>query len=110
MSKGTQFAWVLVALLAVSPAIGNEESSALRPDDGGRAAPNWIERGFVRLERAIARLEAKIAGRRGGSGMAGCEEMMSGGMIGDAMMGGMGGGMMGGARPNEQWSPPRSGR
>ncbi|MGH8707006.1 MAG: hypothetical protein ACREVD_02970 [Burkholderiales bacterium] len=55
-----------------------------------------IERGLARLERAMARLEARLTGR-GGSMMDGCADMMAGG---DMMSGGD---MMGGSRPNERW-------
>lgn len=113
MRKGQRYAWVLAALLAASPAIGHDEDrSGARADGIDKPAPGWIERGFARVERAIARLEARLSGR-GGSMMDGCEDMMGGGMMGGGgmMSGGMmGGGMMGGSRPNEQWRAPGGGR
>jgi hypothetical protein len=107
MRNGRRYAWVLAALLAASPAIGHDEDrTAARADRIDKTAPSWLERGFARLERAIARLEARFSGR--GGSMGGCEDMMAGGMTGGGMMDGgmMGGGMMGGPRPNERWRGP----
>lgn len=97
MSRAKVVAWSIVAMLAASPAVGEEkekERSSGNAAASERTAPGWIERGFARLERAIERLEAKLAGRGGGGMMGGCEDMMAGGMEG---------GMMGGSRPNERW-------
>ncbi|MEW6688029.1 MAG: hypothetical protein AB1452_02950 [Pseudomonadota bacterium] len=105
MSKSKAVTLMFALALAAGGALGEDTergaSAATTPE---RAAAGWIERGFARLERAIARLEAKLSGRGGG----GCEDMMGGGMMDGGMMGGgmMGGGMMGGARPNERWRQP----
>ena len=99
MTRGTVFALALAAMLAASAALGEEKdrgSSGASASE--RAAPGWIERGFARLERAIERLESKLAGRQRGGMMDGCEDMMAGG--------GMMGGGMGGSRPNERWREP----
>ena len=108
MKTAKRYAWLLAALLAAGPAIGNdEERSGARADAMEKSAPGLIERSVARLERAIARLEARLSGR-GGSAMGGCEDMMGGGGMMEGMMGG--GGMMGGSRPNEQWRSPGAGR
>lgn len=69
-------------------------------------APGLLERGLARIEKAVMRLEAKLAGRKSEGHMDGCHEMMEGGMMGGGKMGGgmMGGGARGG--PNEQWRDP----
>lgn len=99
MSRTKVFAWAIVALLAAGTTIGAEKEREAAASE--RTAPGWIERGFARLERAIERLEAKLAGRDRGATMSGCEDMMAGGGMMDGGM--MGGGMMGGSRPNERW-------
>lgn len=94
---------LIAALSAAGAAIAHDESRRSgEPAAGARGGGGLIERGFARLERAIARIEARLSGS-GGSMMSGCEEVMGrGGM--------MGGGMMGGARPNQQWSRPDEAR
>ncbi|MEW5864041.1 MAG: hypothetical protein AB1773_10680 [Pseudomonadota bacterium] len=107
MSRSVGTAALIAALIAAAAAMAQDEPwRAGEAAVGERADGGWIERGFARLERAIARLEARLSG--GGSMTAGCEQMMGEGGMGGAMMGGamMGGGMMGGARPNQQWSRP----
>jgi hypothetical protein len=47
-------------------------------------------------------------GREGGGKMENCREMMKDRGMMSGMMGG--GGMMGGARPNEQWRKPEAGK
>jgi hypothetical protein len=95
MSRSIGTAALIAALIAAGAAMAHDEPRRAGEPAGERAG-GWIERGFARLERAIARLEARLSG--GGSMTAGCEQMMG--------EGGMGGGMMGGARPNQQWSRP----
>jgi hypothetical protein len=77
-----------------------------------------LEQRVQRLERAIARIDARLAARERGGAMGGGMmgggmmggDMMGGGMMGGGMMGGdmMGGGMMGGGRSNERWRSPES--
>lgn len=55
MSKGKVIAWVIAAMLASSAAIGEEkERNRANAAASERSAPGWIERGFARLERAVA--------------------------------------------------------
>jgi hypothetical protein len=89
MSRTRVFTWAIVAMLAAGTTIGAEKEREAAVSE--RTAPGWIERGFARLERAIERLEARLAGRDRGAMTGGCEDMMAGG------------GMMGGPRPNERW-------
>ena len=100
MRKRTWMALTFGALLVTRVALAHDEAREARGDRPGRAAPGVIERGLERLERAVARLEARLAGR--GGSMDGCADMMAGGGM-------MGGGMMGGSQPNERWrsSPSR---
>lgn len=94
MRKDVWIALTISAALAAGFAWAHDEGEA-RGARSERAAPSVIERGLERLERAVARLEARLAGR--GGSMDGCADMMSGG------------GMMGGSQPNERWrsSPSR---
>lgn len=98
MRKHTWIALTIGALLVTGVASAHDEARAARGEESERAAPGVIERGLERLERLVARLEARLAGRGGD----GCAGMMSGGGM-------MGGGMMGGSPPNERWrsSPSR---
>lgn len=62
--------------------------------DARESSPGALERRMERIEKALERLESKLAGRRaqrGGGMMEGCRDMM-------------GGGTMGG-QPNQQWRP-----
>lgn len=95
MRKRTWMALTFGALLAAGVAWAHDEGREARAGaTPERAAPDVIERGLARLERAVARLEAHLASR--GGSMEGCADMMAGG------------GMMGGSRPNERWrSSPR---
>ncbi|MGE3376496.1 MAG: hypothetical protein AB7O37_23440 [Vicinamibacteria bacterium] len=100
MRKTTWIALTISSVLAAGVAWAHDEGSEARDIRAERAAPGVLERGLERLERAVARLEARLAGR--GGSMDGCADMMSGGGM-------MGGGMMGGSQPNERWrsSPSR---
>jgi hypothetical protein len=95
MHKKVWIAMAVSAVLAAGLAQAHDEGRASREARTERAEPGVIERGLERLERAVARLEARLAGR--GGSMDGCADMMSGG------------GMMGGSQPNERWrsSPAR---
>jgi len=99
MRKRTWTALTFGALLMAGAASAQDEAREARGDRAEDAAPGVIERGLVRLERAVTRLEARLAGR--GGSMDGCADMMSGG-------GTMGDGMMGGSRPNERWRSSQS--
>lgn len=100
MRKRTWMALTFGALLVTGGALAQDGAREARGDRPERTAPGVIERGLERLERAVARLEARIAGR--GGSMDGCADMMAGGGM-------MGGGMVGGSQPNERWlsSQPR---
>lgn len=100
MHKNVWIALAVGAALAAGLAQAHDEGRASRGDRTERAEPGVIERGLGRLERAVARLEARLAGR--GGSMDGCADMMAGGGM-------MEGGMMGGSQPNERWrsSPAR---
>ena len=97
MRRRAYLAWACAALLATGTAAGHDDERGARAaQTDNRVAPGLIERGLARVERTVARLEARLAGR-GGSMMEGCADMMGGG------------GMMGGSQPNERWrsSPAR---
>ena len=98
MHKSGWLAFTLGVVLMAGVALADEQS---RDGRGAGLEPGTIARGLARLERAVARLEARLAGRSG-SMMEGCSDMMMGGGM-------MGGGMMGGSPPNERWrsSPSR---
>lgn len=90
--------WIIVtisAALAAGASWAHDDGRVARGDRAERPAPGVIESGLERLERLVARLEARLAGR--GGSMDGCADMMAGG------------GMMGGSPPNERWrsSPSR---
>lgn len=70
---------------------------AANAQDAKEASGSLAER-LERIEKAIARLEAKVSGGGGDSIMEGCRDMMGGGMMGR-------GGMMDGA-PNSRWKSP----
>ena len=95
MRENIWFALTISAALSAGAAWAHDEGGEPRGARSERAAPSVIERGLERLERAVARLDARLAGR--GGSMDGCADMMAGG------------GMMGGSQPNERWrfSPSR---
>jgi hypothetical protein len=94
MKRIRTFAFAAGGLLIAAGAVAQQQ----RPDS--------LERRLERIEQALARLEAKTSSREGGGMMENCREMMKDG----GMMGGMGGGTMGGGRPNEQWRKPDAGK
>ena len=77
--------WIITLLVAFGAA------GAIAQEKGDRASVGALERRVERLERSLERLERAVArleaSRSEGRGM-------------------MGGGMMGGSRPNEQWRSP----
>lgn len=101
MRNCTWSTWIALtfgALLMAGVASAHDEARDARSDRAERAVPGLIDRQLTRLQHAVARFEARLAGR--GSSMQGCADMMAGGGM-------MDGGMMGGSRPNEGWRSPQ---
>lgn len=102
-------AGTIVAAVAVLAAA----SAAYAQDDASTSVQGRLER----IEKAVDRIEAKLAHEPDSGMMQQCQQMMKGGMrghgmmrggmMGDGMMGGgmMGGNMMGGSGKQQQGDP-----